>query len=285
MPREAIALLDDLQHGSSLAVPSVRLDSLAFSHHAHLYFDNAAMLCRTRAMDDFRAFGALYQLRHGLELWLKCLLRNKMIDSFLASLYKEPGSPTLEGLADLLGLGSKEQQRELRASLCAFRNVTIDRLPYPRCWEVRMEWRWAEKALIHLKDMGNEPRGSFAIFWRVSLPGHDLHALWKEIDAEVRDMHYSASRHGREAFDPMPSVERIEAICTLLHHYDKDGDAFRYPISLGGKWHHGLPSLNIEAVGRLSSELANATGSFALLRSEVYGEARLRDPWPLIRNP
>lgn len=277
---QASALLAELQHGSNLAVPSVYPGSLAFSDHARLYFDNAAALCRTGAMDDFRVFGVLYHLRHGLELWLKCLLRNKMIDGFLARLYEDPAeSLDLERVSNSLGLEPK-QQKDLRASLCAFRNVGVDGMIYPECWKVRMESHWADRALVHLRGTGDEPRDSFAVFWRVRLPGHDLQALWEETGASVRGMHYPASCHARESFGALPSVGRIEAICSLLHHYDADGDAFRYPVSLAGKWHYGLPSLSLEALGGLSSELANAVGSFASFRGEVYSKAKLRDPWP-----
>src|SRR5690554_2025537 len=82
-------ILSELQRGKHIAMLSVYLSSLVFSEHVRMYFENAKHLCVGSA-SDFNVWGVLYGIRHGLELWLKCLIRNRIIDRFLESVFFFP---------------------------------------------------------------------------------------------------------------------------------------------------------------------------------------------------
>jgi hypothetical protein len=56
---------------------------MAFNSHARAYLNNAAAICEDTGMSDYRIFMALYGIRHGIELWLKCVWSNERIDRAL----------------------------------------------------------------------------------------------------------------------------------------------------------------------------------------------------------
>src|SRR4051812_39580396 len=108
-------------------------------------------MCRDVGMDDFRIFGALYQIRHGIELWLKCISRNVMIDRALASIFR-PESSSFEEVVEATQQTSKHARQQLRKAVCVLRNVLEDRVVFPDCHRVRIDDHWANKALAFMRE-------------------------------------------------------------------------------------------------------------------------------------
>lgn len=89
--------------GGEFGIPSITPGENALALHAEAYLSNAAQLCHENPVHDFSVFGALYCLRHGLELWLKYVVQNNMIDRTLWAIF-EDDARTLDAVADVLGL-------------------------------------------------------------------------------------------------------------------------------------------------------------------------------------
>jgi len=282
LPAAAAALLHELQQGKSIAVPSVYSHSMAFSDHALLYADNAVALCRPDGMGDFRIFAALYSLRHGLELWFKCLLRNQEIDRFLAHVFRHTDQSFSE-VCEARGL-SRSERIPFQRSLCSLRNIFEDGMRFPDSnpWSKRMEERWANKALVLLRGRPELNRSRFALSCQVRLPGHSLAALWAEAEHLVRSFHPSGGSYDPWLDVPPPEVapDEFAALVELLHHYDQDGDAFRYPSSLDGSWHHGLPHFGLKPLGELASRLTSTIRSVMEIRRVAYEHATISRPSP-----
>lgn len=275
IPPAAASLLRELQQGRNIAVPSVYAHSMAFSDHALLYLDNAVAFCRPDGVADFRVFAALYGIRHGMELWLKCLLRNQEIDRFLNHAFRQQQQSFAE-VCEALGL-TKKQKLPFQRSLCCLRNTIEDGMGFPDSdpWSKRMEEAWAEKGLVVLRGHPDMDRAEFAAGCQVRLSGHSLMTLWTEAEHLVRSFHPSGGGYDPWIDIPAPEVDpdQIRALVELLHHYDKDGDAFRYPASLNGSWHDGLPHLDLRALGELARRMVNTVRSVTSVRQVAYEEA------------
>jgi hypothetical protein len=283
LPENAKALLAKLQKGPNVAVPSVYVHCLAFSDHAQLYLDNAVSMCRQDGADDFRVFGVLYCLRHGLELWLKCLLRNRQIDLFLAEAFNEPGLD-FEGLMSSLGFKRKEK-RPFQRALCTMRNVLVDgiSLPDQDPTRVRQEVRWANKGLDHLRATPELQRDRFAMLCPVRLPTHSLESAW-EATADLVESFSDAGRGIGQQLDVQARVSssEFEALVALLQHYDPNGDAFRYPVSLDGNWHGDLPPLSLDALRDLAERARDTVLFFQVVRHVAYERATVSKASPFL---
>lgn len=284
LPPAAASLLRELQQGQNIAVPSVYAHSMAFSDHALLYLDNAVAFCRPDGVADFRVFAALYGVRHGLELWLKCLLRNQEIDRFLSHAFGHQEQSFAE-VCDARGL-TKKQKLPFQMSLCCLRNIIQDGMGFPDSdpWSKRMEETWADKGLVMLRGLPEMDRARFALGCQVRLSGHSLLALWNEAEHLVRSFHPSGGSYDPWLDIPAPEVDpdEIGALVELLHHYDKDGDAFRYPASLNGSWHDGLPPLDLRVLGELAQRMVNTVRSVTSVREVAYEQATVSKANPFI---
>lgn len=280
---DAATLLEELQCGENVAEADIYPSSLAFSSHAELFISNAAAMAEPDGMDDYRIFGVLYLLRHGMELWLKCFVKNAVIDEFLSQIFSSQGG--FNEIAEAVGQKETKQKEPLRRALCVFRNVLEDRTVYPECWKVRMEERWAEKAVEFMRTNRKLPRERFASLCQIRMPSHGLKDLWLKAEAHIIELHPHVLSYSGIVDVPLPeSPARIRAMCELLDHYDPEGDAFRYPVSLAGKWHTGLPHFSLEALGKAAKLLAGTVCSFTAARTEAYESTTLSSPWPSISD-
>ena len=108
--------------------------------------------------------------------------------------------------------------------------------------------------------------------------------LWNKVAHLVRYFCSSGYQSDKIHISP-PSLglDEITALVELLHHYDDNGDAFRYPVSLDGDWHIDLPPLNLVALGELAQKMADAISCIAWYRDSGYQKATLGcpSPWPV----
>jgi hypothetical protein len=265
-------------HGRDMGVPSVYVGAMAFSSHAEAYLSNAALLCEKPDAHDFCIFGALYGVRHGLELWLKCLVINSMIDTALEEVAK--GAASADAVAQALGL-TKDQKRHLCRSLCILRNYCEDGLVYPDCIEQKIDPTWADKAVRFIQHNGQLERYKLATVWTVPAPGHDLLDLWRRVEHWIQELSpaVSAKAQVTGCGVPMPP-EDLAAVCELIHRWDPGGDTFRYPLALDGRWNFELPSLSVRALGDLARCLQETAVGYENLLEESYAFSKLRSPQP-----
>jgi len=272
LPAGAKSLLQTLQSGDHVAVPSVYVHSLAFSDHATLYFDNAVAICRLDGKPDYRIFTALYNMRHGMELWLKCLVRNHLIDRFLSHSFRFPKS-TVEEVGNALKL-SKKQGSQFQQTLCCLRNTLVDEITYPDKdpWKECSGPIYAQEGLDFMRKNPSLQRFYFAAICRVQIAGHDLSKLWDGADSLLRSYFYDAERAselgGEEKTRQTP--QEIRALCQLLHHYDPRGDAFRYPTSPQGDWYMDLPHMNLNRLRVVAQNMADTVRAIDSVRSQQY---------------
>jgi hypothetical protein len=126
----AKALLARLQSGTNTANAPANIGAFAYSVLARAFLSNAQGLCRDEGLSDFRVYGALYALRHGFELMLKCIVRNDLMDTTLRVLMT--AGLSFDDVCRQLGANKKEKA-SLQHSLCVMRNVLEDRVTFPDC--------------------------------------------------------------------------------------------------------------------------------------------------------
>lgn len=283
LSQSAKEILRELQTGENIAEPSVYPGSLAFSEHARLYLENAENLSGA-ATTDFAVFGVLYCIRHGLELWLKCFLRNFHIDQFLSGVAHQPEIKLGELIQSLKadGLHSKADgisAGSIRDVISIMRKVLEDEESFPEC---RKGSKWADKGLDYLRENRELPRQRFASLWTgCGLRSHDLVTLWDAgAGREINDFYSQARSFPNEFFENMTPRDRIRGVCDFFAHYDQEGEAFRYPLSNDQDWHFDLPSLSLDALAALASEFAQSVTAFQTLRRELYTIATIGNPRP-----
>ena len=242
--------------GDRIAEPKNYPGVQAFGDHAQIYFNNAGTLCESGHAVDFAVFGALYCLRHGLELWLKGFAQNQVLNDVLDAI---ADGKTLDEVVEVAQRGCSKKYHaarrdELIKALCVLRNVDKG-LRHPECHQVEIGEQFARERLS--EGIGHESEAfTLALAWPISMGGHDLGVLWEQTKEIVRGNYARAQSNnvmyiGGELLPP----EKVEALCALLGAWDKDGDAFRYPCSLTGDWYFHLPSLNLRALGELASAM------------------------------
>lgn len=278
----AKALLAELRNGANVANPPANIGEFAYSALAQAFFSNARGLCRDVGLSDFRVYGALYSLRHGLELMLKCIVRNDLMDTTLRALMTAGFS--FADVCKKLGLEGREKKRErklLQQSLCTIRNVLEDGLTFPDCRTKNIDAASAERAVRFLQQNPNLPRNRFGIVWSSTAFGHDLSDLWAQATSTIEAMAADAKRHAQEIGFPPPLTKvEIERIVELLAALDDGGDGFRYPSSLEGAWYVELPVLSLEALGALVSKLESTCNVFESVREHCYSMATIGHPTP-----
>lgn len=283
VPEDAKEIFRELQSGTNIAEPNVYPHSLVFSDHARLYLENAEDLCDA-GTTDFAVFGALYCTRHGLELWLKCFLRNFHIDKFLSAV-NTAQEVDFDELCQHLDING-QHEKSVREALCVMRNVLEDGITFPECRTRRQENRYADQALDFIRENGAQhPRQCFASLWTHSGSwSHDLLEIWRDGAAtELLDFHSSARSFPNDYSHHMANPDRIKAICQFFHHFDESGNAFRYPISRQAEWRFDLPNLSLTALGEMARELAQSVIAYRAIRREVYNSSTLADPRVTLR--
>jgi hypothetical protein len=278
----AKALLAELRNGANVANPPANIGEFAYSALAQAFFSNARGLCRDDGLSDFRVYGALYSLRHGLELMLKCIVRNDLMDTTLGALMT--AAPSFDDVCRRLALDAREKKRErklLQQSLCTIRNVIEDELTFPDSRTKNIDAASADRAVRFLQKNPNLPRDRFAIAWSSTAFGHDLSDLWAQATSTVEAMAADAKSIAQEiGFPPPLAKPEIERIVELLAALDDGGDGFRYPSSLDGAWYVELPAVSLEALGALASELESTCSVFESVREHCYGMATIGHPTP-----
>lgn len=283
-PAQCQRLLAALQQGANISEPALYQNSLAQSDYSILFTSNASELVSGTNMTDFAVPGALYLIRHGLELWLKCILSNRDLDRLLKLVTREDVSFDELCAHELMEHGrsgrlQKANASGLRRALCVMRNVLEDGLSYPECQRKRLETRYADRALSFLRQNPSTPRQRLGTLYVPVIDGHDLMTLWGEAEPYIHDLRPGARRHADEVGGGSPlELERTKELCVLLHHLDPDGDALRYPFSLSGTWHAHELRLSLKAVGELAEELTDSTRSYAGYRGEIYVHTTVEDP-------
>jgi hypothetical protein len=275
-------LLSTLQGGDGrdIAEPNTYPGGNAFSSHARAYFINASSLCEHQNGHDFAVFGVLYGLRHGLELWLKWLIQMEVLAAVMGDFRRKPVLETVIAAAQRLCDEDAQRERLLRKqivvdaqcerqiihnakrdcqqlkkqlihALCVMRNVEAG-ITYPRCQAENIGESFARDQLAK----GILDQYSLQVSWPVPIYGHDLCALWQEAEMLADIGYHDARMRAMYAGTGEPlSPQEIGAACDLLGTWDKDGDSFRYPCSLGGTWYLHLPPLNLRALGKLADAL------------------------------
>ncbi len=268
--------------GGEFGIPSVTPGENALSHHAEAFLSNAAQLCHENPVHDFSVFGALYCLRHGLELWLKYIIQNNMMDRTLGAIFEDDAS-TLDAVAGELGINGKEDKKRkalLCRSLCALKNHWVDRLKYPEVWEANIAPQYAVRAIQEVRVKGSRPRNAFARFWCVPVPGHSVRALWEQARDTLVELRPAVVANNHRFGGGSANLGEMEAAIDFVDYYDPDGDAFRYPTSLTGKWYLHLPPVNLQRLGVLASRLEQTVRDYTHLLDEVYEFSTLRYPEP-----
>lgn len=239
--------------GRDIAEPNIYPGVDAFSDHAQTYFSNAASLCEHHNGHDFAVFGVLYGLRHGLELWLKWIIQNEVLAQVVGASRRKPDLAALIVVAQSTCDESKRRERQQRKdqlikALCVMRNVDAHIL-HPRCQIENIGESFAQEQL----SKGTIDRYRLQLSWPVPIHGHDLRSLWKDAELLVDIGHDDACLRAMYSGTGDPLTPRqIGAVCDLLGTWDKDGDAFRYPCSLGGAWYMHLPPLDLRALQKLA---------------------------------
>lgn len=274
-------LLEQLSdgNGADIAVPSVYAGAMALTTHAMAYLDVASQLCAEPRNHDFAVFGAFYGIRHGLELWLKCIVINETIDRALVAISK--GAADLDTVATAAGPLNKNQKEHLCRSLCALRNVSEDKVVAPDCYTVNVSEADATRAIAYIQRNGDQPRYLLSYAWSVPVRGHFLQELWHKAQPMIRDLHPAVEAHAQMSGCGHPtSIQRLAATIELLDKLDPDGDAFRYPSSLNGNWNTQLPCVSLRALGAVAEEIQETVLGYGSAMTEAYSFSKLRSPWP-----
>ena len=275
---DAVALLEVLRTGDNFSQPTPSYGSFAYSAHAEVFFSNAIALCNEDGMSDFRVYGALYSLRHGIELMLKCISRNDRIDEMLRVLMR----PNLR-FADACGqlkLDKKPKAALMRA-VCIARNVLEDRIHHPKCQQINIGESFADHALEYFRQNPTTPRDRFTLVWPFATRGHDLVELWEEASPVIDSFVSDARRHAIEIGYPPPlTIAELKPIIDLLAAMDDGGDGFRYPSSISGEWYMEAPQLSLSSLRTLAESVKSTCKVFESVREECYSLATLRNPSP-----
>jgi hypothetical protein len=283
-PVEFRRLLASLQDGMDISEPALYQNSLAQSDYSVIFTSNASELVDNTAMTDFAVPGALYMIRHGLELWLKCILANRDLDRLLKLITQEDLSFDDLCAHDVMTAGRTVRLQNanaaaLRRGLCIMRNVLEDGLRYPECRHKRMETRYADRALTFLRRNPSTPRKRLGVLYVPLIGGHELFRLWEQAEPYIHDLRRGAQHHAEDVGGGAPlELGHTKELCAFLHHLDPDGDALRYPFSLTGGWHDHQLRLSLKSVGKLARELTESTRSYTGYRGEVYVHTTVSDP-------
>jgi hypothetical protein len=278
LTQDAQSLLAQLRVGGNVADARASIGAFAFSSHAQAFFSNAIALCDDDGLSDFRVYGALYSLRHALELMLKCIVRNEMIDATLSVLM----IPELSFDDACTRLSLKKPERKLLLhAVCVLRNLLEDSIVYPRCHNENIDVGFAQRALEYLRQNPSLPRDRFSIVWASTAFGHDLNELWREAAPTITRLSADARRHAQEiGFDPPLTVAELRPIIELIAALDDGGDGFRYPSSLYGEWYVAAPCLSLEALRELIERLDSTCTIFSSVREQCYSMATVQHPTP-----
>ena len=281
---KAKALLAELRNGANVANPPANIGEFAYSALAQAFFSNARGLCRDDGLSDFRVYGALYSLRHGLELMLKCIVRNDLIDATLRALMT--AGPSFEDVCKKLGPEVRGKKRmQLQRSLCTIRNVIEDELSFPDSRTKNIDAASADRAVRFLQKNPELPRDRFGIAWSSTAFGHDLSELWAQARSTIDAMAVDADQIAQElGFAPPLATAEVERVVELLAALDDGGDGFRYPSSLEGDWYVALPAMSLEALGALVSKLESTCTVFESVRAHCYSMATIGRPTPQYRG-
>lgn len=247
-----------------------------------IFLNNAVRLCQDDGMSDFRVFGALYTLRHGLELMLKCMSRNVQIDGILETLMQ--AGISFEDACARVWAQTKERNKKrpiLLHAVCVIRNYLADKLVAPECHKVNIDDTHADLALGYFRNNPDIDRFLFALHWPVASAGHDLKALWNESEPVISEFADAAKRHAFECGFPMPlPASELKSIVELLAAMDDGGESLRYPSSISGAWYFDPPRLSLQALKPLAEDLESTCKMYESAREESYNMATFGRPWP-----
>ncbi len=262
----------------------------AQSTYARLHLQNAADLLRASYHLDFAVPGALFLLRQGLELWLKCIASNLELDEILALVVRE--RPSFEELSkqDVITRErskdvAKKNRHALSRGLCAFRSVHVDGLRAPEIWTKRNQGNFPDQSIQAVADRSDFSRELFGLFYVPLIGGHDLRRLWAVAKANISSRCLAINSYGSLCgCDEQMDLTLLDDLVEVLSRLDPDGDALRYPFSIRQEWHDQMPPMSkpwLEgAIGTTLSQIVNESGE----RSQRYALSTIGggvQPWIL----
>lgn len=263
--------------------------------HAKAFLSNARDLASVGGDVDFQIFGVLYGIRHGVELFLKCMVQNRLVDDALVLMIREKA--TLEEVVKWLGKDehpatARSRHEQLLAVLSAVRNIEVDRIAAPECWienqATKEDPTFALEGHRYIQSNGHLPRYTVGYIWVPAVKTHNLLSVFKRAEKDLGAMHravcgYAEHTTGSEVLP----VSTIAATCELFELWDPNGHAIRYASSSGASspvqahgWNVHLPALSLEELGQLASDLDDTVEAYDNLLGECYAEAKLRSPHP-----
>lgn len=278
----AEALLVRWQVGDNVSQVTQNYDPFAYSEHAMIFLSNATRLCEDDGMSDFRVYGALYLMRHGLELMLKCWVRNMQMDEILRAVMEVGLS--MNAVSERLWPRADERRKKtpiLLHAVCALRNYLQDKLVYPAVHATNIDAEHGERALEYLRMHPALDRFKFAPLWPVAPSGHDLRVLWSMAAPAMEEFADAAKREASESGGAQPLVKaELESVVELLGTMDDGGDGLRYPSSIRGGWYAPPPMLSLEAVGTSSEGIRATCEAFESARQHAYSMSTFGSPGP-----
>lgn len=268
LPANASQLLRSLRGGRSrdIAEKDTFPGIGAFSDQAQAYFVNARALCGRNGPHDLAVLTSFYCIRHGLELWLKCMVKNQILDDVIHAIRRrlsfdevlQAAYKGCEGEGKRVREEKQQRRRQLVRALCVLRNYNAG-IVDPQNMEVNQGQQFAEE----LASTGHVEREHLAMHWAVPIHTHSLDELWRVGKDFIYEKYDGARDESWQGLGvELISLDKLQAICELFGTLDKDGDAFRYPCSREGNWFSGLPSINLRKLRALASELENLVISY-----------------------
>lgn len=253
-PSNVEELEERLGAGGGLSRPELWADALAHSFRATIFFSNAGALCRDQWLGDFRVFGALYQMRHGLELLLKCLLLNERLNRFFSLAFEHDA--TFERVAEVMELTTLER----RAFSDGLEEVMRRRVARPDA-----------DAFNWFRACPDLARGGVARSIPLVVHGHRLCVLWSRARGpyEFWRLRLLADAEFGGDVPVAMSTDALGAAVEWLDKYDEAGDAFRYPTSRAGELYSALPRVRLDRLGDLAEALENSARAMWSVRLDA----------------
>lgn len=260
---DAARLLELWRQGNDLAVSKPVPNKFVFTDHALAYLENVQTLSKS-GNSDFAIFGALYSLRHGLELWLKCLLRNHQVEMFLAALFEDP---SMDPKAAATRAGLREQ-------FATTFNAGVAKLAGKKKLT-------NSESVAYLRANRQRARDFFVLAVNVRLAEHGLEKLLSRLNHQddefgrIVEASLERQRSLGESTDSAATAGEVRTLVELLDSLDPDGDAFRYPMGLDGGWHSHVPAVSLRALAKSASRLAELVRATNEYRDELDGAGSL----------
>jgi len=269
--------LAELFSGGELSLSPNYPHSCVQSDYARIHLQNAADLLRASHHIDCAVPGSLFLLRQGLELWFKCIASNIELDEILhIIIHERPQSFTELSARGVFFHGrsqdvARKNQQALSRGLCAFRNLTVDKMRAPDMWTKRSQGDFPDQAIQALVTHSDFSRELFGRFYLPLIGGHELGPVWALAKSDMSQRVSAVDEFGRrEGYDERLDLALLDDLVEVFALLDPDGDALRYPFSISQEWHDHMPPMSKSwlerTIDRVLSQVVNERGE----RSQRY---------------